>query len=213
MKIKKQISLILLILGISILTMGCTATDAINSKSFDISVNSIEGNTSKHAVVLNFGKTKNDLKYFLYQNGEEIANGNMGIKGGEKEYIIDNGNNTKFEYKIKVISGDEELIKEFIYDSSETTNSSEADEEKVNDNEEEKNNTENEEIKQEDENKETNTSNNTNNDVQNWSAESKEYKTGDKVIYDGVTYECLNDHTSQEAWSPKNASSLWLKLD
>ena len=36
-----------------------------------------------------------------------------------------------------------------------------------------------------------------------------DYAVDDVVTYDGVTYTCLQAHTSQEGWEPPNAPSLW----
>lgn len=41
---------------------------------------------------------------------------------------------------------------------------------------------------------------------------SHEYKTGERVTYDGTLYKCLQNHTSQESWTPENAPSLWAKV-
>ena len=38
------------------------------------------------------------------------------------------------------------------------------------------------------------------------------YKAGKRVIYDGVLYKVLQDHTSQEGWTPTAASSLFAKV-
>lgn len=196
--------------------VGCSLSGGIDSKTFNITVNDVDGNSSKHSVVLEFNKTKDDLKYFLYQDGEEVANGNVGTKGGTKEYILDSGTKSKFEYKIKVICGDDELIKETTYKvgSSENTSSESEnkDKDKVDetDNDVDKENTENTEEEatdKEDTNSTTQTAGN------EWSGESKEYKAGDKVTQDGVAYECINDHTSQAAWAPKEAASLWKKVE
>ena len=35
------------------------------------------------------------------------------------------------------------------------------------------------------------------------------YKAGDTVTYNGVTYVCLQGHTSQVGWEPPNVPSLW----
>ena len=35
------------------------------------------------------------------------------------------------------------------------------------------------------------------------------YKTGDRVQYGDKPYKCLQDHTSQEIWTPTDAVSLW----
>jgi chitodextrinase len=44
-----------------------------------------------------------------------------------------------------------------------------------------------------------------------WKA-NVEYKTGDRVLYDGVLYKVLIDHTSQEVWTPITASGLFAKV-
>lgn len=38
------------------------------------------------------------------------------------------------------------------------------------------------------------------------------YKTGDRVLYEDVLYKVLQDHASQEAWTPKDAPSLFAKV-
>ena len=40
----------------------------------------------------------------------------------------------------------------------------------------------------------------------------KSYKQGDRVLYEGVLYKVLNDHTSQSDWMPSAASSLFAKV-
>lgn len=35
------------------------------------------------------------------------------------------------------------------------------------------------------------------------------YKVGDEVTYAGATYECLQAHTSQAAWTPSATPALW----
>ena len=44
-----------------------------------------------------------------------------------------------------------------------------------------------------------------------WKAET-EYKTNERVLFDGVLYKVLQDHTSQETWNPSNAPSLFAKV-
>lgn len=38
------------------------------------------------------------------------------------------------------------------------------------------------------------------------------YKAGKRVIYDGILYKVLQDHTSQEGWTPTAAHSLFAKV-
>lgn len=45
-----------------------------------------------------------------------------------------------------------------------------------------------------------------------WSGDSVSYSTGVRVRYDGELYKCLQGHTSQPAWDPKAAPSLWAKV-
>ncbi len=35
------------------------------------------------------------------------------------------------------------------------------------------------------------------------------YAVGALVTYNGVTYRCIQAHTSQVGWEPPNAASLW----
>ncbi len=37
-------------------------------------------------------------------------------------------------------------------------------------------------------------------------------KAGEKARYNGVLYKCLQDHVSQETWTPEAAPSLWAKV-
>ena len=38
------------------------------------------------------------------------------------------------------------------------------------------------------------------------------YSVGDRVLYDGVLYKCLQSHTSQLTWTPTDAVSLWAEV-
>lgn len=41
---------------------------------------------------------------------------------------------------------------------------------------------------------------------------SKAYVKDERVTYEGILYKCLQAHTSQEAWTPIAAPSLWAKV-
>lgn len=45
-----------------------------------------------------------------------------------------------------------------------------------------------------------------------WDGNSVEYKKDDRVTYNNVLYKVLQDHTSQETWTPENAPSLFVKV-
>ena len=45
-----------------------------------------------------------------------------------------------------------------------------------------------------------------------WSGDGASYKVGDRVLYGGVLYKCLQTHTSQSTWTPTDAPSLWTKV-
>ena len=47
---------------------------------------------------------------------------------------------------------------------------------------------------------------------QEWSGDSIVYAAGDRVLRDGLLYRCLQPHTSQAAWTPTDAKSLWAKV-
>lgn len=38
------------------------------------------------------------------------------------------------------------------------------------------------------------------------------YSAGDKVLYGGILYKCLQDHAAQAGWNPVDAPSLWVKV-
>lgn len=45
-----------------------------------------------------------------------------------------------------------------------------------------------------------------------WSGDSKQYKAGRRLQYDGILYTVLQDHTSQPTWTPTDAPSLFAKV-
>lgn len=45
-----------------------------------------------------------------------------------------------------------------------------------------------------------------------WSSDSVAYAAGDRCLYGGVLYKCLQGHTSQGDWAPEAAVSLWAKV-
>lgn len=45
-----------------------------------------------------------------------------------------------------------------------------------------------------------------------WKTEH-DYKTGDRVQYEGNLYKCIQAHTAQSDWTPDTAVSLWVKVD
>ena len=45
----------------------------------------------------------------------------------------------------------------------------------------------------------------------NWSADW-DYDKDTRVLYEGILYRCLQSHTSQAAWTPVAAPSLWAKV-
>ena len=45
-----------------------------------------------------------------------------------------------------------------------------------------------------------------------WSGDGVSYVAGDRVMYGGALYKCLQAHTSQSTWTPTDAPSLWAKV-
>lgn len=47
-----------------------------------------------------------------------------------------------------------------------------------------------------------------------WDPDGVSYKAEvSKVVYDDLLYKCLQDHVSQISWNPKDAVSLWVRID
>ena len=46
----------------------------------------------------------------------------------------------------------------------------------------------------------------------NWNGEGIAYKKDERVKFEGNLYRCLQAHTSQAAWTPIAAASLWAKV-
>ena len=44
-----------------------------------------------------------------------------------------------------------------------------------------------------------------------WDAEAA-YMVDDRVVYEGVLYRCLQNHSAQASWTPLAAASLWAKV-
>ena len=44
-----------------------------------------------------------------------------------------------------------------------------------------------------------------------WRAD-KAYNKGDRVLYNGTLFSCLQSHTSQDTWSPSVSPSLWAEV-
>ena len=44
-----------------------------------------------------------------------------------------------------------------------------------------------------------------------WNAAAT-YAAGDKALYGGILYKCLQDHTAQAGWNPVDSPSLWAKV-
>lgn len=45
----------------------------------------------------------------------------------------------------------------------------------------------------------------------NW-VSNQTYSADERVRYEGILYRCLQSHTSQDAWIPSAAPSLWAKV-
>lgn len=45
-----------------------------------------------------------------------------------------------------------------------------------------------------------------------WNENGISYAVGDRVLYNGTLYKCLQAHTSQATWTPTDAPSLWTKV-
>lgn len=45
-----------------------------------------------------------------------------------------------------------------------------------------------------------------------WGGEGVSYLAGDRVLYGGSLYKCLQTHASQPDWTPEAAVSLWARV-
>lgn len=45
-----------------------------------------------------------------------------------------------------------------------------------------------------------------------WNENEISYAVGDRVLYNGTLFKCLQVHTSQATWTPTDAPSLWTKV-
>ena len=45
-----------------------------------------------------------------------------------------------------------------------------------------------------------------------WNENGISYVVGNRVLYNGTLFKCLQAHTSQATWTPTDAPSLWTKV-
>lgn len=45
-----------------------------------------------------------------------------------------------------------------------------------------------------------------------WTPDSHSYFAGERVLYNGLHYRCIQNHTSQADWTPDTAVSLWVNI-
>ena len=45
-----------------------------------------------------------------------------------------------------------------------------------------------------------------------WTPDSYPYFAGERVLYNGLHYRCIQNHTSQADWTPDTAVSLWVEI-
>ncbi len=45
-----------------------------------------------------------------------------------------------------------------------------------------------------------------------WSSE-KSYEVGNRVSFEGTLFKCLQNHDSQDTWTPSDVPSLWVRID
>lgn len=205
-----------LIVGLSgilgcLFLMGCGASKEFSKENFGLTTNEQENN-GEYVIAINIDKDMVSVDYELSENGSvketgEYKENNKGLlkeckvsekSPGEYDYVLtvkdSDGNTLNKELKITVLGEDEDKDSTEDNDKDDETKDSNGSDSDKKDSED----------KEEDKESDTNTVSSG-----DWSGDSKAYKVGDKVTYNGKSYECIQAHTSQEDWTPSATASLW----
>ncbi|MGL5087327.1 MAG: carbohydrate-binding protein [Clostridium sp.] len=189
---------VILISALSLVMVACgSSKTTITSDDFAINTSKIESDNGSYNIVLEFYEKASKANYTIYENDKEIKSGRKDEIGKDsKEFIFTDKASGEYLYTVKVedensgITSKEVKVK--VKNSDVYDTKIEDDKENV----DKKNETEaSDKIE---ESKEA-----------PWNKESVDYKVKDKVSYKSKTYECIQGHTSQEAWTPLDSPSLW----
>lgn len=181
---------IIVIATLSLSMISCSS-NKVTSDDFTINSSKIDSDDGNYTIALEFYEKAGTANYTIYENDKEIKSGRKDEKGKEtKELIFTDKANGEYLYKVKVEDENSGIVNKEVKVKVENDKT---DDDKPEDSEDK------DEVEK---SKET-----------PWNKESIEYKVKDKVSYKDKTYECTQAHTSQEAWTPLDAPSLWKVLD
>lgn len=177
----KKISLVLILMFSTIL-VGCGEKSGISTDSIKLSVDKEVSTDGNYVIKVEILKDIKNVSYVLNENGK-VVDSKENISGPfEKESNIRNNNLGEHIYDLEVKSEDGDVVKKSL--------TVKVQEEQIEDDED-------------------NTDKPSLNGVDSWNANSKEYVQGDKVSFNEEIYECVQPHTSQDAWTPKDTPALW----
>lgn len=117
--------------------------------------------------------------------------------------LTNNGPDKDCEYELVVSDGETSVIK--VFDSNDVLKLEQPVEEDAID----KDDVDEDSEEKDDNNEEQVNLDDVLDEYEEWDDDSIKYEKGDEVEYKGRLYECLQPHTSQTAWNPKEAVSLW----
>lgn len=172
------------------LFVGCSGSKGeISEDTVGLTVDKEVSEDGNYVVVVEIKDGVEDVSYTLIENGKIIESEDDVNEAILKENVMQNKRAGDYKYTLNVKDSENNVVtKELTVEVKEDKKDMAKD--KVNDSE-------------------NVVEANTNNVVQSWDSDSKEYVVGDLVRFNDKTYSCLQGHTSQEAWDPASAVSLW----
>ena len=189
---------VILIATLSLVMVACgSSKTTITSDDFAINSSKIESNDGSYNIALEFYEKAGKANYTIYENDKEIKSGRKDEKGrNSKEFVFTDKASGEYLYKVKVEDENSGITSKEVKVRVKNTDVADT---KIEDNKE--NTDKKNEIESSDKIEESK-------EIP-WNKESIDYKVKDKVSYKSKTYECIQGHTSQEAWTPLDSPSLW----
>lgn len=189
---------IISIATLSLVIVACGGSKTtVTSEDFAINASKIESEDGSYNVTLEFYEKAGKANYTIYENDKEIKSGRKDEKGKDsKEFVFTDKVNGEYLYKVKIEDENSGIVNKEVKVKVKNNDLTQSKPEIDKDNTDKKN--EEAGADKIEASKET-----------PWSKEAIEYKIKDKVSFKNKTYECIQAHTSQEAWTPLDAPSLW----
>lgn len=169
-------------LALAVSLMGCNQK-GLSNEDFNLKVDNEVTEDGDFEVTIDFKEGTPEANYKLYLDGEIKASGvKKEDEKDKQDFEFEGLDDGEHIFKIEVESDGNKYDKEI---KVKVDNKNDDNDNKEDDKKEE---------------------------LEDWDDDSKEYSIGDKVSFEDKNYECIQAHTSQEAWMPKDCPSLWKEI-